>query len=499
MFLSNTPDAQEPAINNQPAAVRRYALFGGATAAGQLGTLLGASKSVRLFITGDLAFYATIQGKEHMSGTWCPYCDLQHTSWQLLGHSAGKKWTIEALEAHLHKLQAGTLDKKKPKEVMGVTATMIFDAVPLENWIVPVLHLSIGVGNGLLKQFLDWLDIRIERLPIGLSDLRAETVELQVDLEDYIDEDYEEWMHSGGQELANLVMERLAVTDMAAAKHEGGEFVLGPEERKEARKYAKALKKGMEKLEAAKQVQTNHIALQKKLIAESKKKAKKEEKELGGNRIKGTRRDVESILRNHGIDRGAHHGGELVGGGCRVLMEKADAIFLEISTMMLAIPGTQRHASDSEIVQRSESTVEALKQFDALFAMLRIPNGQTADCSLQDILLHAKKAIASWRQLAMSVTPKVHIIEDHAIEQFERLQGFGDFTEDYIEQAHQWGEIEERRTHGLRDRTKAANAHSKWEFMRLNPLVVKEVTIVAEGAKRKFRRDANGRTRCWRN
>ena len=88
---------------------------------------------------------------------------------------------------------------------MGVTASMIFDAVPLENWVVPVLHLSIGVGNGLLKQFLDWLDIRIERLPRGLSDLRAETVELQVDLEEYIEEDYEEWMHMGGQELANLV------------------------------------------------------------------------------------------------------------------------------------------------------------------------------------------------------------------------------------------------------------------------------------------------------
>jgi hypothetical protein len=115
VFISNTPNAQEPAINNQPAALRRFALFGGATVAGQLGTLLGASKSVRLFITGDLAFYATIQGKEHMSGTWCPYCDLQHTSWQTLGHSSGNKWTIEALEAHLHKHQVGTLDKKNPR------------------------------------------------------------------------------------------------------------------------------------------------------------------------------------------------------------------------------------------------------------------------------------------------------------------------------------------------------------------------------------------------
>ncbi len=47
---------------------------------------------------------------------------------------------------------------------------------------------------------------------------------------------------------------------------------------KVAQEYAKALKKGMEKLEAEKKVHTNHIALQKKLIAESKKKAKKRER-----------------------------------------------------------------------------------------------------------------------------------------------------------------------------------------------------------------------------
>jgi hypothetical protein len=49
-----------------------------------------------------------------------------------------------------------------------------------------------------------------------------------------------------------------------------------------------------------------------------------------------------------------------------------------------------------------------------------------------------------------------------------RFGGIGDFAEDFIEQAHQWGESEERRTHGLRDRSKAANAHSKWEFLRMN-------------------------------
>jgi hypothetical protein len=31
---------------------------------------------VNIFITGDLAFYATVLGKENMGGIWCPWCML---------------------------------------------------------------------------------------------------------------------------------------------------------------------------------------------------------------------------------------------------------------------------------------------------------------------------------------------------------------------------------------------------------------------------------------
>ena len=87
------------------------------------------------------------------------------------------------------------------------------------------------------------------------------------------------------------------------------------------------MKAPIAKKEAKKKVHTDFIAAKKKLIAESKLDAKALEKRLGGNRIKSTRREIEGILRKHGIDRGAHHGGELVGGGCRLLMSKADSIF----------------------------------------------------------------------------------------------------------------------------------------------------------------------------
>ena len=74
-----------------------------------------------------------------------------------------------------------------------------------------------------------------------------------------------------------------------------------------------------------------------------------------------------------------------------------------------------------------------------------------------------------------------------------RFGGIGDFAEDFIEQAHQWGEYEERRTHRLRDRSKAANAHSKWEFLRMNPLVTKAVEVAAEARKRKVSVTTPGR------
>jgi hypothetical protein len=162
--------------NESTANQQRYALFGDEDAAGnnQPGverTFLWTA-TVRVFLTGDLAFYSTILGKENMSGAWCAYCWLAHADWQALEHTDGQAWTIESLGIHLEKLNDGTLNKKIPQEVRGVTAKVMFDAVPLKNWIVPVLHICIGIGNGILKRFLDFVDKRIENLPEPLIELR---------------------------------------------------------------------------------------------------------------------------------------------------------------------------------------------------------------------------------------------------------------------------------------------------------------------------------------
>ncbi len=194
-------------LENAPAAAGApesmlYALFGGKDAGNnQEGRTLLYTVPVRLYMTGDLAFYSTILGRENMSGAWCYVCSLSHQAFQPLEYTEGYKWTFDKLELHLEKLNDGTLNKKVPQEVRGVTAKAIFDAVPLENWIDLVLHIFIGIGNGLLKFFLDFVNTRIENVPASLCKLQTKVTELQVELEDYVEGDYEVWIHEGGAEI----------------------------------------------------------------------------------------------------------------------------------------------------------------------------------------------------------------------------------------------------------------------------------------------------------
>jgi hypothetical protein len=44
----------------------------------------------RVFMTGDLAFYAICHGKENSTSHWYPWCMLSHASWQDTGHELGE-------------------------------------------------------------------------------------------------------------------------------------------------------------------------------------------------------------------------------------------------------------------------------------------------------------------------------------------------------------------------------------------------------------------------
>ena len=85
----------------------------------------------------------------------------------------------------------------------------------------------------------------------------------------------------------------------------------------------------------------------------------------------------------------------------------------------------------------------------------------------------------------MSVTTKIHIIEDHVIEHLTRLRGFGDLCEDEGKRGHQMGAQNEHRSKALRDHTEKAKAHAQWESMNKNEDIQKRKEDVNKTVARK--------------
>jgi len=86
--------------------------------------------NANMYIVGDLAFYGMILGKESMSGTHCHLCKLPAAEFKNLLVN-GEPWAW-------------------------------FTSIPLEHFVVPLLHCLIGVGNDIFAKFRDIVSETIE-------------------------------------------------------------------------------------------------------------------------------------------------------------------------------------------------------------------------------------------------------------------------------------------------------------------------------------------------
>ncbi len=119
--------------------------------------------STRTFIAGDMSFFAIILGKENMSGKWCTWCMLSPKEWSTVGHEKGELWSIEGIKSIQHNVKHNNLSPT-PQNLKGVTDSPLIDAVPVQNFILCVLHTIIGMGNTLVEAFLEWIEERVELL-----------------------------------------------------------------------------------------------------------------------------------------------------------------------------------------------------------------------------------------------------------------------------------------------------------------------------------------------
>ena len=148
-----------------------------------------ATAPVELFMTGDLAFYATALGKEHMAPHWCWRCMSTKKEWSpdnkddFDPHPLGEPWTIEKLQSRFAQLESGELDASKPEQQRGVTQLPLFPAIPVSNILVPPLHNNELFINHPIKQLLLWINHRIEQTPLNLVNARTKHVDLALERE----------------------------------------------------------------------------------------------------------------------------------------------------------------------------------------------------------------------------------------------------------------------------------------------------------------------------
>ena len=148
----------------------------------------------------------------------------------------------------------------------------------------------------------------------------------------------------------------------------------------------------------------------------------------------------------------------------QILLQNIDRIFLDFKTIILGVDG--RGADDDEVNLIVDMYTHLGFILDGIFSMGRTKCGELTDDKVELTNRMIEAALKLWRRcLRMSMQgPKIHGMEDHLVEHMIRYNEIGDFTEDFVEQAHQYGVKEELRTRSL-NRRKAFHSHSRWEFI----------------------------------
>jgi hypothetical protein len=150
----------------------------------------------RTFVAGDLSFYGTVLGKENMSGSWCTWCTLSKGEWGVVDHPIGELWSIEKIRNIRQNVLENNL-AEIPQNIRGCTENPLFDAVPVSNYVLSVLHIIIGIGNSLIDGLFEWVEERVEQLTVNEMEARNSVLFAEVHHR-RLNDDYEHWLENDG-------------------------------------------------------------------------------------------------------------------------------------------------------------------------------------------------------------------------------------------------------------------------------------------------------------
>ena len=233
--------------------------------------------------------------------------------------------------------------------------------------------------------------------------------------------------------------------------------------------------------------------LVKKELKDSKAALDKESKKRSAKDSE-IRQRVDQCLKDHGVDRGASHGGDFNGVACLALEDKVNDIISGIEGILFE--HSQSNSNPGEI----ETVCGAYRiHFLLLSQMFSLSRSSRAEmCNLEtrkEIVQQLEDVIPlvdwSTHRLGLSMkTPKRHLVSAHLIDMMLEYDGIAPYYEDWVEQIHQRYKQSKSRCK-VRNLVQVANYHSRFDKLFHNTTVLKVKEGMKEKAKRNFKKASN--------
>eukprot|EP00956_Cyclotella_meneghiniana_P020018 scaffold34890_cov54-Cyclotella_meneghiniana.AAC.2 len=423
---------------------------------------------------GDLKWLAMLLGMENHSGIWCIKCLLTKALMQLQDHDKGEERTIQSIIDFVNHYSIDDNTPSDPK-YKGVMGKPLWDFIPIKNYILPLLHMWMGIFNDVDEWFLDqvdkmtWKDTQETALLECVDALDKKIEQYTAKIKDFTAD-------TEGKRRAALLRRRNQQTKAATAAANGrpvGQRCNPLTEEEEAEFEALDCRwRGWQSM--------------KESFVKKRRDVKKELKDYLSE-LKKSNNSVYAAIDNHWKDnnksKGSYHGGKWNGIDSRDGMSDPDKYF---GAMRGSLKSWRNEsvATEQNVDELVDDVIDLLKRWHEVFHLLRAPRYVASENAKLDG--YVKRALEKHRDLGLSVTQKCHLVEDHAREQCEYLKPIpiSALIEESVEQNHQIGFKHEEQVKRIKDESKRAYSKAKRICISRNVAVQKKIAEVNEIRKR---------------
>jgi hypothetical protein len=422
-----------------------------------------------IFVTGDLKWLAMLLGMEDMSTYWCIHCMLGKAGFQDADHAKGDPRTIERMAAIRELYGIDDPDSNMTKN--GVKAKPFWDFIAIENYCLPLLHIWMGVFNDVDKWFMSKVDGFVWKSETEkLIQTRLVALDAQIDEAVGVVEKFKDAKEEGKTRSRLLTRRSKNLTRVSQGKPVDPKCP--PLTDDEERKFLE-LESVFAKITAARDALKKKHSLVAKELLDYHSEMKKDRKSIFGV--------IEQHWESNEKYRAAYHGGSWNGIDSRDCMRNPEKYYGSMRQTLLKWKDPSK--SDEEVNSTIDNVKDLLGKWHEVFHLLRAPKRKKGTTKkLRELI---KVAIAKHRELGLSITHKVHLIEDHVVEQFKNLPfAFFYFIEEFVERNHQEGKKNEDIVKRVKNEDKRAIAKAKRQWVARGQGVRRYMRAVADDGKR---------------